>query len=260
LPGATIVITGTSFTNASAVSFNGVPVTSFVVTNNTTLSAVVPGGATTGKISVTAPGGTGQSATDFTIDTADIGISLTGSPDPVFVGSNLVYTITVTNNSQVSALNVVVSDPLPASVTLKSATTSQGSLGTNNNAIIGSLGSLNANSSAIIALTVIPNMPGVLTNLAFVTTDSQDQNSGNNTAAIITTVWPLPLLSITNLMSNSLLRVSWPAPLSGFTLQFSTNLSPSVWNNDASTKVINGTNVSVIETNIGTAKFFRLTN
>lgn len=260
LPGTTVVITGTSFTNASAVSFNGIPATSFVVTNNTTLSAVVPSGATTGKITVTAPGGTGQSATDFTIDTADIGISITDNPDPVFIGSNLVYTIIVTNNSPVSALNVILSDTLPSSVSLKSATTSQGTLNTNNNPVIGTLGSINATGSAIVTLTVIPHVSGNITNIANVTTDSLDQNPENNVAAIATTVWPLPFLSITNLMSNDLLQVSWPAPLSGFTLQFSTNLSTKAWNNDASTKTVTGTNVSVIETNIGTAKFFRLTN
>jgi uncharacterized repeat protein (TIGR01451 family) len=220
----------------------------------------VPAGATTGKISVTAPGGTGQSAIDFTIDTADIGVSITDNPDPVFIGSNLVYTIIVTNGSPVSALNVVLSDTLPSSVTLKSAATSQGTLNTNSNPVIGTLGSVNANSSAIVALTVIPHVAGLITNTASVTTDSLDSNSANNTAAITTTVWPLPFLSITNLMSNSLLQVSWPAPLSSFTLQFSTNLSTNVWNNDASAKVVSGTNVSVIETNIGTAKFFRLTN
>jgi uncharacterized repeat protein (TIGR01451 family) len=260
LPGDRIMITGTSFTNASAVAFNGVPATSFVVTNNTTLSAVVPAGVTTGKITVTAPGGTGQSATDFTIDTADIGISITDNPDPVFIGSNLVYTIIVTNSSLVPALNVVLSDTLPSSVTLKSAATSQGTLNTNSNPVIGTLGTVNATGSAIVALTVIPHVSGLITNSASVTTDSLDSNSANNAAAIATTVWPLPFLSITNLMSNDLLRVSWPAPLSSFTLQFSTNLSTNVWNNDASLKVISGTNVSVIETNIGTAKFFRLTN
>ena len=261
LPGATILITGTSFTNASAVSFNGVPATSFVVTNNTTLSAVVPAGATTGKITVTAPGGTGQSATDFSIDAADLSVSVTDAPDPVFIGSNLLYTITVTNSSTVSALNVVLQDRLPTNTTLISATTTQGSLNTSVNPIIGSLGTINGSSAAIVALTVIPHASGFITNTATVTTDSIDPNSANNTSAIVTTVWPLPFLSITKLMSNGLLRVTWPAPLSNFTLQFSTNLVPNLtWNNDPAAKVISGSNVSVIETNIGTAKFFRLTN
>ena len=70
-----------------------------------------------------------------------------------------------------------------------------------------------------------------------------------------------PFLSITNLMSNSLVQVSWPAPLSGFTLQFRTSLSTDVsWTNDPGTKVVKGTNVTVIETNVGTQRFFRLTN
>jgi hypothetical protein len=260
VPGTSVMITGTSFTNASAVSFNGTPAASFVVTNNTTLSAVVANNTTTGKITVTAPGGTGQSATDFTIDTADLGVSITDAPDPVFIGSNLVYTVIVTNSGPVSALNVNLTETLPSTVTLKSASTSQGSLNTNNNPVLGALGAINTSGSVTITLTVKPTATGVITDTASVTTDSLDSNLANNSASINTTVWPLPFLSITNLMSNSLLRVSWPAPLSSFTLQFNTNLSTNLWNNDAGAKVVSGTNVSVIETNIGAAKFFRLTN
>jgi hypothetical protein len=261
VPGTRVMITGTSFTNASAVSFNGTPAASFIVTNNTTLSAVVSDDTTTGKITVTAPGGSGSSAADFTIDSADVGVSITDTPDPVFIGSNLVYTVRITNSGPVTALNVTLTETLPGSVTLKSSATSQGSLNTNNNPVIGSLGSINANSTALVTLTVIPHASGTIVDTASVTTDSQDPNSANNSSSINTTVWPLPFLSITNLMSNDLLRVSWPAPLSGFTLQFATNLSPNIfWTNDVSAKVVSGTNVSVIETNLGMPKFFRLTN
>ncbi|HEX4265910.1 MAG TPA: DUF11 domain-containing protein [Verrucomicrobiae bacterium] len=261
LPGTNVIITGTSFTNATAVLFNGLPAAGFTVINNTTLSAVVPGLATTGPITVAAPGGTNTSAQNFTIDSTDLGISITGVPNPVFLGSNLVYSIVVTNIGPVPALNVRITNTLPITVTLKSATTSQGTLTTNGNPISAALGSLNNGSSATVTLTVTPTAVGQLTNQAFVVTDSHDPNPANDSAAIVTTVWPLPFLTITNLMSNSLLRVSWPAPLSGFTLQFRTDLSTSAsWTNDPGSKVINGTNVSVIETNIGTAKFFRLTN
>src|SRR6185503_16254817 len=47
-----VQINGNSFTNASAVAFNGTPAESFIVTNNSTLSAVVPSDATSGKITV----------------------------------------------------------------------------------------------------------------------------------------------------------------------------------------------------------------
>jgi uncharacterized repeat protein (TIGR01451 family) len=261
LPGTNVTITGTSFTNALGVLFNGTPAASFTVSNNTTLSARVPNGATTGKITVEAPGGTNSSPTDFTIDLTDLAISVTDGPDPVFVHSNLVYTIVINNNGPVSALNVQLTNQLPVSVTLKSATTSQGSLITNANPVFGALGNINNGSSATVTLTVIPSVPGLITNIASIGSDSLDPNSANNSVTTVTTVWPLPFLAITNLMSNDLVRVSWPAPLSGFTLQFRTDLATGLsWTNDPALKTVTGTNVSVIETNIGTARFFRLTN
>ena len=261
LPGTNVVITGTSFTNATAVLFNGAPATNFTVMNNTTLSAIVPAGATTGPITVAAPGGTNQSAANFTIDSADLGVTVTDAPDPVFVGSNLVYTITITNNGITSASNVRLTNTLPQSVTLKSATTSQGSLTTNANPIFGNLGTLNNGGSATVTLTVTPMAPGSITNMVAAASDALDANSANNISFAITTVLPLPLLSITNLMSNSLVRISRPAPLRNITLQFRTDLSTSApWTNDAGAKIVSGTNVSVTETSIPPARFFRLTN
>jgi uncharacterized repeat protein (TIGR01451 family) len=257
--GTRVTINGNSFTNASAVAFNGVPATSFVVTNNSTLSAVVPTNASTGKITVTAPGGIGQSATDFSIDIADLGISASDAPDPVFVGSNLVYTIIITNAGPVTALNVRLTNALPSSVTLKSASTTAGALATNANPIIGTLGDIPNPGSAKIILTVVPTLNGTITNVASVGSDSFDANPGNNSVTTTTTVWPLPYLSITNLMSNGLVKITWPAPLSGFTLLSSTNF-PTNWTIDTASRTVAGTNISVIETNVASAKFYRLTN
>lgn len=260
-PGTDVTIGGSNFTNATAVLFNGVPATSFTVTNNSLLGAIVPNGATTGPITVAGPGGTNASASVFTIDSADLGVSVTGAPDPVFIGSNLVYTIVITNIGPVSASNVRLTNTLSPSVAFKSSTASQGVLNTGANPISGALGSINNGASVTVTLTVVPTAIGSITNTAIVTSDTPDANSANNTFVTATTVWPLPFLSITNLMSNGLMQVSWPAPLSGFTLQFATNLSANiVWANDSGAKVVNGTNVSVTETSIGTARFFRLTN
>jgi uncharacterized repeat protein (TIGR01451 family) len=258
--GTSVQINGNSFTNASAVAFNGTPAASFIVTNNSTLSAIVPAGATSGKITVTAPGGTSQSATDFVIDTADLGISATDSPDPVFIGSNLVYTITITNAGPITALNVHLTNTLSGSVILKSASTTVGTLATNSDPIIGTLGDLANQSSAKIILTVRPTASGTINNIASVGSDSTDLNPANNSVTNTTTVWPLPFLSITNLMTNDLVRVSWPAPLSSFTLQFSTNLSTNAWILDTTARTVSGTNVSVIETKMGMPTFYRLTN
>jgi hypothetical protein len=63
--GASITITGTSFTGATAVAFNGVGA-SFTVNSAAIITAVVPVGVTTGKVSVTTPTGTALSSSNFT--------------------------------------------------------------------------------------------------------------------------------------------------------------------------------------------------
>src|SRR5262245_43092167 len=67
--GTNVSITGTNFTGATTVRFNGTPSTSFTVNSDTSLTARVPTGATTGKIAVTTPNGTGTSANSFTVTT-----------------------------------------------------------------------------------------------------------------------------------------------------------------------------------------------
>lgn len=66
--GTSVVITGTNFTGASAVSFNGVPATSYNVNSATQITATLPVGATTGAISVTTAGGTATSSSAFTVN------------------------------------------------------------------------------------------------------------------------------------------------------------------------------------------------
>jgi gliding motility-associated-like protein len=65
--GSTVVINGTDFTGATAVSFNGTNATSFTVDSPTQITATVPVGTTTGPITVTTPNGTGTSASNFTV-------------------------------------------------------------------------------------------------------------------------------------------------------------------------------------------------
>jgi len=64
--GTSVTINGTNFTGATAVAFNGVSA-SFTVSSATAIQATVPAGATTGPLSVTTPGGTATSTSNFTI-------------------------------------------------------------------------------------------------------------------------------------------------------------------------------------------------
>jgi hypothetical protein len=74
--GNSIVITGSNFTGATAVAINGTAASSFAVNSATQITAVVASGATSGKITVTTPGGTAMSASSFTI-TAAVTLDLT---------------------------------------------------------------------------------------------------------------------------------------------------------------------------------------
>lgn len=64
--GTTVTITGSNFTDATAVAFNGVNA-SFTVQNDNTIVATVPANATNGTISITSALGTGFSSTIFSL-------------------------------------------------------------------------------------------------------------------------------------------------------------------------------------------------
>jgi uncharacterized repeat protein (TIGR03803 family) len=65
--GTSVVLTGTSFTQTASVKF-GTKAATFKVNSDTQITTTVPAGAVTGKISVTSPGGTANSATSFTVE------------------------------------------------------------------------------------------------------------------------------------------------------------------------------------------------
>jgi hypothetical protein len=64
--GTVVSITGTYFTGTTSVKFAGTSAT-FTVNSATKITATVPAGAVTGRISVTIPNGTATSSTPFTV-------------------------------------------------------------------------------------------------------------------------------------------------------------------------------------------------
>ena len=97
---ATVTLTGTDFTGATAVSFGGAAATSFTVVSATSITAVVAAG-TSGNVSVTTPGGTGVLA-GFTFIPAPVITSFSPASGPV----GTLVTITGTNLGTPTAFTI----------------------------------------------------------------------------------------------------------------------------------------------------------
>lgn len=113
--GDSVTITGTAFTGATGVSFNGTAASSFTVVSNTSVKANVPLGATTGQLSVTTPGGTATSVDSFTVYQPPTIVSftpLTGlAGDTVMIsGTNFTGTTAVKFNTTGASSYTVDSD------------------------------------------------------------------------------------------------------------------------------------------------------
>ena len=123
--GSTVVtITGKNFTGTTAVQFNGKPAP-FSVASPTQIRATVPNGATTGKISVTSPTGTGTSATSFTVSYTVSAFNPTSGPRGTVVtvtGNGFTNPSTVKFNGVSATTTYVSPTQLRATVPATAAT------------------------------------------------------------------------------------------------------------------------------------------
>ena len=227
--------------------------------NNTQIKVTVPSGAQTGPFTVVAPAGTNTSAQPFILDyTSDLAVTITNSANPVTVGSNLLYIVTVVNNGPYPAPNVQLTNTLPISVELTSADiTGAWTLATNGNILTANIASFGVGASATLALSTIPSTPGNIIDSVSVIGASPDPVPANNVASVVTTVQPLPLLEVS--LTGRLVKISWPAALSNFVLQSRASLASGVpWSPATLIPVVLGNIKSVTETNTGSSKYYRL--
>ncbi|GAA4370932.1 hypothetical protein GCM10023185_45910 [Hymenobacter saemangeumensis] len=73
--GTSVNISGSNFSGATAVRFNGTAASSFAVNSAISITAVVPAGAGSGTLSVTTAGGTATSTASFTVTVPDLTVS-----------------------------------------------------------------------------------------------------------------------------------------------------------------------------------------
>ena len=119
---------------------------------------------------------------------ADLGLSVSIPAGPVFVGSNLVVSFTVTNNGPSTASNCLILIKLPPNAGSVSAEASQGACEIGMQSITARLGALSANSAASLSLRLVPAQPGVLELVGKTTSDALDPDSRNNMLATTNSV------------------------------------------------------------------------
>jgi uncharacterized repeat protein (TIGR01451 family) len=124
---------------------------------------------------------------------ADVAITKTASPDPVDQGTNLTYTLQVTNNGPAVAQGVVVTDPIPGEVSYSSVSTSQGTCTytISTTTVSCSLGTVSVGGLVVITINVSANTfssSTLSTNTATVSATTGDPNLSNNTASFTSTI------------------------------------------------------------------------
>lgn len=135
--------------------------------------------------------------TVFAVDpTANLALSVTDAPDPILVGSNLTYTLTVTNLGPTAASNVTLIDTLPIGAAFVSATSGQGVNSAAGNQVTFTIGAMPVGAVVTNTLTVVPNVAGIATNRATITASQPDPSPENNLATTLTTVGAAADLSV----------------------------------------------------------------
>jgi len=190
---------------------------------------------------------------------ADLSVTKTDAPDPVGVGGNLAYTITVNNAGPAAASNVTLNDPLPTGTTFVSCTPSvgtctgppPGSTGT----VTADLGTIPSAGSATITLVVNVNAGAgsVVNNTATVSSPTADNNLANNSATATTSVTTAAATDLSITKSDS------PDPvLSGGTITYTITVDNlgaiSATSVEVSDPLPGGTTFASCGTSVGTCQ------
>ncbi|MGZ8830824.1 MAG: IPTL-CTERM sorting domain-containing protein, partial [Thermoanaerobaculia bacterium] len=127
---------------------------------------------------------------------ADLSIAKSASAGNIIPGTNVTYTIVVTNNGPSTATGVTVTDVLPVAMTFVSATTTQGSC-TGTTTVTCNVGSILNGANATITITATAGTTLTsTTNTATVMSTSSDPNPANDSSTTnVAIVESIPTLS-----------------------------------------------------------------
>jgi len=172
---------------------------------NVTFTVPIAAGTAAGQyISATATDPAGNTS-EFSLDVAaqgevDLILSVEATPSPVLAGDELTYAVTVTNQGDIPAQGVLLTDQLPASVSMVSQALTQGGFLSPNgtNPLTADLGTIPVGSSATLTVVVQTSAQsvGTITDSASVSSEDTDGNFGDLAATVNTTVLAAADLSV----------------------------------------------------------------
>jgi uncharacterized repeat protein (TIGR01451 family)/fimbrial isopeptide formation D2 family protein len=124
---------------------------------------------------------------------ADLTVTKTDSPDPIFADQDITYLVSIGNIGLSDAQNVVFSDALPANTTFVSGTSSQGTTVTFANGVMSAdLGTLPSDGTVTLTLVLHVNAATsdgtTITNTATASSTTAEINPGDNASTTTTTV------------------------------------------------------------------------
>lgn len=200
LPGSTLLVSATSNQNVAPTESSGVVtlelgslsagatavLTIEVQTTGPPQRTITDTATVTSQTLDLSPGDESSSVSTQVVGQSDLGLAATAAPGSVYVGQDVVYTLTATNAGPFDEPAAVVSAQLPSDVILVSASTSQGSLPTVDpqGLLTADLGALAAGGTAVVTAVLAPGPAEVgAFPLAFqIAGQNIDPNAANNTA------------------------------------------------------------------------------
>ena len=135
----------------------------------------------------------------------DLTMQVTPLPEPVLLGSNLTYAISLTNGWPGVANGVVLTNWLPTNVVFVSATNSQGTFSNRNGILRFDFGAISNGVSVSATVIVTPTVLGQFTNLFGFSVVNGDFNLTNNSTNVVCTVvaaTPVIVAGATRLLSE----------------------------------------------------------
>jgi uncharacterized repeat protein (TIGR01451 family) len=161
----------------------------------TTISNTATVAATTADPDQTDDSATATTTVNAAPAVADLGVTIAAAPDPVAIGQEVTYTVTVTNHGPDPATDVTLTDSLDPGATFVSATGGVTPIG---RVLTFGLGTLADEASATV--TIVVRATGAagqaFTHTASVTAPVTDPNTNNNTAVHSLELKPPPAVDL----------------------------------------------------------------